>query len=106
MSIIVLRYKFNKLCNQQPLIVINSFLLSHHLNAQISINEVQASNDNTIADNFLEYDDWIEIYNAGNAPLNLAGYYLSDNAASPLMRQIPATDAALTTVPAGGYLIF
>jgi hypothetical protein len=31
----------------------------------LSINEFMADNANVIADNFGEYDDWIEIYNAG-----------------------------------------
>ncbi len=81
-------------------------LIAINANAQLYINEVIPSNDNIIADNYGEYDDIIEIYNAGNAPVNLAGYYLSDDTGSPLMWQIPATDAALTTVPANGYLIF
>jgi len=81
-------------------------LIVFNANAQLYINEVIPSNDNIIADNYGEYDDVIEIYNAGNTPVNLAGYYLSDDTGSPLLWQIPATDAALTTVPAGGYLIF
>jgi len=81
-------------------------LIAVNINAQIYINEVIPSNDNIIADNYGEYDDVIEIYNAGNASVNLAGYYLSDDSGSPLMWQIPTTDVALTTVPAGGYLIF
>jgi len=46
------------------------------MKAQLYINEIQASNSTTIADNFLEYDDWIELYNVSNISINLAGYYL------------------------------
>jgi len=38
--------------------------------------------------------------------VDLAGYYLSDDADNPTLWQIPATNAGLTTVPAGGYLLF
>ena len=80
--------------------------VNNYLSAQLYINEVIPSNDNIIADNYGEYDDVIEIYNAGNTPINLAGYYLSDDNVTPLMWQIPTTNATLTTIPAGGYLIF
>ncbi len=80
--------------------------MSSHLSAQLYINEIVASNDATLADNYGEYDDWIEIYNAGASAIDLSGYYLSDDATNPTLSQIPATNAALSTVPAGGYLIF
>ena len=38
-----------------------------------------ASNDNTVADEYGEYDDWIEIYNKGANSINLNSYYLSDD---------------------------
>jgi len=75
------------------------------VDAQLFINEFMASNGNTIADETGEFEDWIEIYNAGSSAVNLAGYYMSDDATDPLQWQIPATNASLTTVPAGGYLI-
>ncbi len=75
------------------------------VNAQLFINEWMASNDNVIADNYGEYDDWIEIYNASTSDLNLASYYMSDDAGMPTLWQIPSTNASLTTVPAGGFLI-
>ncbi len=81
-------------------------LIVLNTNAQLYINEVIPSNDNIIGDNYGEYDDVIEIYNAGNTSVNLAGYYLSDDSGSPLLWQIPSTNSTLTTVPAGGYLIF
>ena len=43
------------------------------------INEIMASNDNIATDEYGEYDDWIEIYNKGDQPMNLSGYYLSDD---------------------------
>lgn len=46
---------------------------------QLFINELCASNDLTIEDEFGDSSDWIELYNAGNTAINLANYYLSDN---------------------------
>ena len=48
-------------------------------NSDLVINEIMASNDQTIADEFGEFDDWIEIYNNGNQSINLFGYHLSDD---------------------------
>ncbi len=43
------------------------------------INEFCASNQSIIADNFGEYDDWIEIYNKGTASVFLGNKFLSDD---------------------------
>jgi hypothetical protein len=47
------------------------------------VNEFMASNTVTIADEFGEFDDWVEIYNGGPSPVNLSGLNLSDNLAIP-----------------------
>lgn len=59
---------------------------------QIKINEFMAGNDKTIADEYGEYDDWIEIYNAGNATINLSNIYLSDNPEKPGKWSLPSID--------------
>ena len=66
-----------------------SVLCFNFSDAQILINEYSCSNTNTILNSFNEYDDWIEIYNAGGAAVNLTGYYLSDDPAEPMKWQIP-----------------
>ena len=43
------------------------------------INEIMASNSQTQADEYGEFNDWIEIYNTGSSNINLADYYLSDD---------------------------
>ncbi len=43
------------------------------------INEIMASNISKIADQDGEFDDWVELYNSGSNPVNLAGFYLTDN---------------------------
>ncbi len=89
------------------LMVLLAFLfVAHNSNAQLVINELQASNNTTIADNFLEYDDWIEIYNTSASSINLAGYFLSDDINDLTKYQIPATNANATTIAANGYLLF
>jgi hypothetical protein len=45
----------------------------------IVINEFLASNDFIKADQDGEYDDWIELYNKGNATIDLSTYSLSDD---------------------------
>lgn len=66
----------------------------------IVINEFMADNENTIADQDGEFDDWIELYNNTSTAINLAGYYLSDDADEPLKWAFPDV-----TIAANGYLI-
>jgi len=61
-------------------------------NQVLFINEVMASNSQTIRDGDIDdkkegsnggaYSDWIEIYNSGDQPVNLTGYTLSDSEAT------------------------
>ncbi len=64
-----------------------------------------AANNATIADPQGDYDDWIEIYNAGASPVNLGGYFITNDIANPDKWQIPTYNPTATTVPAGGYLL-
>lgn len=70
----------------------------------IYINEVMASNLTTLMDDAGAYEDWIEIYNDNNAPVDLAGYYISDNIAQPTKFRF-TTALSQVVVPANGYLI-
>ncbi|RKZ05362.1 hypothetical protein DRQ25_16285, partial [Candidatus Fermentibacteria bacterium] len=65
----------------------------HHGSHQsgLVLNELMAENDTTIADNYGEYDDWIEITNTGPNDINLSGYYLTDDAADPFKFAFPDT---------------
>ncbi|MGE5294389.1 MAG: lamin tail domain-containing protein, partial [Solirubrobacterales bacterium] len=71
----------------------------------VVINEVQASNDGTIRDPQGQYEDWIELYNAGQSAVDVGGCYLTDDLARPTKWQIPTGNAAATTIPVGGYLL-
>jgi spore coat protein CotH len=69
-------------------------------NPQIFINEFMASNDSTIADEFGEFDDWIEIYNGESESVWLGNKYLSDNLDNPDKWQLPQID-----LPSNGFLL-
>jgi len=69
------------------------------------INEFMASNDYTYADENGDFDDWIEIYNAGNIPGNIGGMYITDDLEELDTWQIPDSLPDLTLIPPGGYLI-
>ena len=58
-------------------------------NQLIYINEFMASNDTTIADEFGEFDDWIEVYNADSESIWLGDKYLSDDFDNPAKWQFP-----------------
>jgi hypothetical protein len=60
----------------------------------IVINEFMASNTGgdpevQIFDEYGESDDWIELYNAGENPINLSGLYLSDDSTDLLKFALP-----------------
>ena len=85
-----------------------SYLLNTDPLPQLYINEFMAFNTTCCPDTDSgvdEYDDWIEIYNAGTSAVNIAGMNLSDSTANPFKFTFPSTNPAKTTIPAGGYLI-
>lgn len=55
----------------------------------ILINELLADNEAALADPAGDYDDWIELYHAGDAPVSLDGWYLSDREDEPLAFALP-----------------
>lgn len=68
---------------------------------ELAINEFMASNDSTIADNFDEYDDWLEIYNYGTTPIYLGDKYLSDKLDNPTKWAFPDK-----TIQPGEFMLF
>jgi hypothetical protein len=66
------------------------------------INELSANNA-AFVDNAYKYEDWVEIYNASDEAIDLAGYYVSNDKNKPTMSQLGTTDAKSSTIPAGGY---
>ncbi|MBN1358012.1 lamin tail domain-containing protein [Candidatus Bathyarchaeota archaeon] len=64
------------------------------------INEFMANNDEEVAGPDGGYPDWIELYNAGDESVDVAGMYLSDDL-SDLKWQFPSG----TVIEAGGFLV-
>lgn len=56
-----------------------ALMLGAQMNAQLVINEVCASNNTTIEDQYGDTPDWIELYNTSESAIALDGYFLSDN---------------------------
>lgn len=61
------------------LILITGLLAISPASARIYISEFLAENTNGLRDGDGEFSDWIEIYNSGSQPVDLEGYYLTDN---------------------------
>ena len=71
------------------------------LPSDVVINELMPVNSTTVADNYGEYDDWIELFNLSSSTIDLSGYFLSDNHKKPSKWQIPNG----TSITGKGYLI-
>ena len=72
---------------------------------EIFINEFMAGNDSFIADDFGEYDDWIELYNAGSVAVDIGGWYITDDSLVVNKWQIPDSLPEKTTIAPGGFLL-
>lgn len=67
---------------------------------ELVINEFMASNASTVADEMGEFEDWVEIFNAGSETAQLGGLFLTDNLANTTRWAFPDTSLA-----AGGHLL-
>lgn len=93
-----------------PIFITNASLKANFeaiptISVDLVINEVQAKNNLTIADENGDFNDWIEIYNPSSTAVDLAGYFISNSLSDSLKMEIPKTNASKTTVPAFGYLL-
>lgn len=61
-----------------------------HLNAQVLINEIQSNNNYTISDIDGDSNDWIEIINKNDYPVNLFQYSLSDTKETEASWEFPS----------------
>lgn len=71
----------------------------------VALNELMASNGGLVSDIQGDHDDWIELHNYGDDAVDVAGCFLSDDPAGTVKWRIPATDPAVTTIGAHGYLL-
>jgi hypothetical protein len=72
------------------------------LSGPLYINEFLASNQGITRDEFGEYDDWAEVYNASDEPVWLADYFLSDNMGNPGKYRFPE----MYIEPEGFFLVW
>lgn len=72
-------------------VFLSAFFVTSGMGQELTLNEVMSSNDSIIVDEDGDYQDWVEIYNAGNTPVNLGGYGLSDDANEPFRWTFPDT---------------
>jgi hypothetical protein len=68
---------------------------------QVTLNEFMAANTTLPDPADGDFDDWFELHNAGNAPVDLSGYTLTDELANPAKYLIPPG----SIVPPGGFLL-
>ncbi|MEN8158060.1 MAG: CotH kinase family protein [Bacteroidota bacterium] len=70
------------------------------------INEFMARNDAAYADGYGEYDDWIEVYNGNEFPVELGGINFVDGDQESRLWMIPLYDTEATTIGAGAHKLF
>ena len=66
----------------------------------VVINEFMARNTAAVADPQGEFDDWIELHNPTDAPVDISGHYLSDDATAPHKWRLPNG----VVIEPGGYI--
>jgi Leucine-rich repeat (LRR) protein len=76
-------------------------MLPRNPTGEILINEVVTSNGSLIADSEGDYPDWIELYNPGEGPVDVGGFFLSDNLDRTDRWQFPKG----TIIGAGEYML-
>jgi hypothetical protein len=93
-----------------PLILV-IFLVFSALQAETSgnttlvINELMANNAGSVRDQDGDADDWIEIYNTGDSPVNIGRMYLTDNQTADAGWRVPDNNPVATTIPPKGFLL-
>jgi len=84
------------------IVLFGALLFSLPAHAQVVINEVSAANyAGGFADNYGDFEDWMELYNTGGTAFDLSGYFLSDDDEEPMKWEIPAG----TTIGPGEHLV-
>ena len=70
----------------------------------LRINEVSPANTIFVND-LWKKNDWIELYNASDADIDLTGWFLSDDTTNVRKFQVPAVEGISNIVPARGYKV-
>ena len=73
--------------------------------APVKINEISATNE-TFVNEYWKKNDWVELYNTTDEPIDVEGMYLSDNPDKPQKYQISRENSeASTIIQPHGFLI-
>jgi hypothetical protein len=80
--------------------ILATLISTHLVLGQLVISEFMADNSSTLADEDGEFSDWIEIANPTAAPIDLAGWSLTDDPSRPQKWVFPAQ-----TLPARSHLV-
>jgi hypothetical protein len=70
----------------------------------LHINEIMAKNDGAFADEFGEFNDWIEIYNETGQEINIGGLYFTKAFRKNKLYRIPFSENT-TVIPAKGFKV-
>ena len=71
----------------------------------VRINEVSAD-DGVYVNDYFKRNDWVELYNTTDQPIDVEGMFLTDNPDKPKKYQISKGESqASTIIPAHGYLV-
>lgn len=72
------------------LLAASVMLFASSVHGQVVVNEYSCANWKQFTDNYDKHEDWIELYNSSAAPVNVGGYFLSDDEDEPQKWQFPA----------------
>jgi hypothetical protein len=85
--------------------ILEVFQFGQVTSPKLKINEFLSENDDNLSDNKGEFDDWIELYNEGNTPIDIGGMYITDDLNDPLKFLISSAHPDSTTIPAKGFML-
>ncbi len=71
-------------------VYIYQVLAAEPVDSPVVINELMASNKNTVVDNNGSYSDWLELYNNSDQPVDLSGWFLTDEDSNLTRWEFPA----------------
>jgi hypothetical protein len=87
----------------KPTLIILLTLFQSFGYSQVRLNEMQSSNSTTLADNYGDFDDWIEIHNPTNDSIEIGGLVLKDQVDT---WAIPQGDPSTFLPPHGYFLLW
>ena len=83
---------------------LNAEDLAYTENRPVKVNEISASNS-VFVNEYGKKDDWIELYNTTDEPLDVEGMYLTNDFRNPELFRISGGDSINTVIPPHGHLV-